>query len=117
MAAKTFQGCPLAMPLLSEIEVRAAPILSLNLIPEDSSSLPAVSLVELEKLGSFRKKPRGRLSPFRRLSKAHAWSASVLVDELDARGLQRGTNCQIVWGRQRGLLGRQFGSPNCSQAN
>jgi hypothetical protein len=43
-------------------------------------------------LGSFRK--NGRLSPFLfwRLSKAHTWSATVLVDELDASGFERMTN-------------------------
>jgi hypothetical protein len=39
-------------------------------------------------LGSFRKKPRGRFSPLLlwRLPKADTWAATVLVDELDARG-------------------------------
>jgi hypothetical protein len=50
-----------------------------------------------ENLGSFRKKRRWFL-PLRlwRLSKAHAWSATVLVDELDARELQGSANCLIV---------------------
>jgi hypothetical protein len=42
-------------------------------------------------LGSFRKKRRGRFLPLvlRGLPKAYAWPATVLVNELDARGFQR----------------------------
>jgi hypothetical protein len=41
-------------------------------------------------LGSFRKKPTDRFLPllFWRLSKAHTWPTTVLVDELDARLLK-----------------------------
>jgi hypothetical protein len=43
-----------------------------------------------KKLGSFRNERRRQFSALllRRLPKAHAWSATVLVDELDARFLE-----------------------------
>jgi hypothetical protein len=43
------------------------------------------------KLGSFREKVAGQFSSLLlwRLSKAHTWSATVLIDELDAGSLQR----------------------------
>ena len=58
---------------ISEIEVGLAPIFSLNLMPEGSSSVPGVGL------GSFR-----RLSAFRlcRLSKTHTWC--FIISELNA---------------------------------
>jgi hypothetical protein len=44
--------------------------------------------------GSFRKKVAGQFSSLLlwRLSKAHTWSATVLIDELDAGSLQRAPN-------------------------
>jgi hypothetical protein len=50
-------------------------------------------------LGSFRKKRRGRLSAFRlrRLSKTHAWSATVLVNELNADVCSRASS--FLFGR------------------
>jgi hypothetical protein len=48
-------------------------------------------------LGSFRKKRRGRFLPLLllwRLSKAQAWSPTVLVDELDA-GFLKGSSYDI----------------------
>jgi hypothetical protein len=68
-------------PLLSGNRIPVAPIFSLNLMPEDSGSFPAVAWSSRE-IGFVSQKRRGRLTALRlcRLPKAYTWSATVLVD-------------------------------------
>jgi hypothetical protein len=56
-------------------------------------------------LGSVSQKRRRPFSPLLlgRLAKAHPWSATVLVDELDPGQLQRSSDCLIVGDGQRSL--------------
>jgi hypothetical protein len=51
----------------------------------------------VQKIG-FVSQKRRRFSPLLlwRLSKAHAWSATVLLDELDAGSLQGSSDCLII---------------------
>jgi hypothetical protein len=72
---------------------------------------------ELKRLGSFRKKCRGRLLPLllRRLSKPHAWSATVLIDEVDAGGLQGGSKRGSDFGSERlGSFRKKWGHRSSS---
>jgi hypothetical protein len=67
----------------------AAPIFSLNWMPEDSSPLRPWAWSSRE-IGFVSQKSRGRLSALRlcRLPKAHTWSTTVLVEEHDPSGSQ-----------------------------
>jgi hypothetical protein len=42
----------------------------------------------------------------------NAWAATVLIDELNARALERSTQCSIVRSSQRGLGFCEFGPAN-----
>jgi hypothetical protein len=54
---------------------------------------------------------------FWRLSKAHARSATVLVDELDAGGLQGSQDCGIIGNGQGSRPLRQFRPSNSYNAS
>jgi hypothetical protein len=57
----------------------------------NSNPLPRLKDPKSFNLGSFRKNVVASPPLLRRLPKAHAWSATVLVDELDPGGLQSGS--------------------------
>jgi hypothetical protein len=79
---------------------RVPPFRSMNSMLAAASSLSDCSQMgrseELKRLDSFRKTVVALPPLLWRLSQAHAWSATVLVDELDARRFQGAANCQIV---------------------
>jgi hypothetical protein len=50
------------------------------------------------------------------LSQPHSGAAAVLVDEFDACGFERLTNCSIVCASQRCFAVSEFGAANCGDA-
>jgi hypothetical protein len=51
-----------------------------------------------------------------RLAEPDSRAASILIDELDARFLERNSYRPVVWRRQRGLVLTELRTTNCGNA-